>query len=162
LSDNWNSTGKTIFFIARILWSALGLTPFILLVVVLLIDNSEESGFGVDISDLSFSDPTVLAMSLAAIVLFFIAQKLPSLISKRTIHLSEGAPDPQHVLIPFVISLALYEAIAIIGFVLSIIKSSDFAYLPFMFISLAGFLSCSPSKVFSARPRGKNELTQGD
>ncbi len=141
---------KNTLTVAKILWITVGSTPLIFLLVILILENPEGDRFGVKISEVSFSDPVVLALSLTAICIFFTAQKLPSLLSK-------GTQSYRHlILIPFMVRLALFEAIAIIGFILSIMKSSDFAYLPFLFISLAGFLSSSPTKSLRERT-GSNQ-----
>ena len=145
MKNNDDKTSKNTLTIAKILWITIGSTPIIFLLVILMLENPEVDRTGVKISEVSFSDPVVLALSLTAICIFFAAQKLPSLLFRGS------QPHRQQILIPFMVRLALFEAIAIIGFVLSIIKSSDFAYLPFLFISLAGFLSSSPSKSLRVR-----------
>jgi hypothetical protein len=137
----------------KALWIAMGLTPIILFVVTQLLIDSKAVEPGAEGSMLSFADPLFLLFSLAAIALFFSAQKVPAWINRKSSSRIDREPDQQQSFLIFVTSLALFEAIAVLGFTLSIIRSSPMSYLPFFFISLAGFLSFSPSRVFRRQER---------
>lgn len=147
MNDNKNPRAG-IAATVKAIWIAMGLTPIILFVATQLVIDSKTVEPGADGSILSFADPLFLFFSLAAIALFFSAQKLPAWINRNSGLKVDREPDQQQSLLIFVISLALFEAVAVLGFTLSIVRSSPMSYLPFFFISLAGFLSFSPSRVF--------------
>jgi len=140
------------FTAAKILWIVIGLSPLILLCVTLILENMRGEGIHADFSRLSFSDPLVLVLSLAAIGIFIAAQRL-------TFGNSRG--NGGNRLVPLIARWALFESIAVIGFVLSLVKSSAVAYLPFLFISLAGFLISSPEKSLQRRSIRSNHF-RGD
>jgi hypothetical protein len=103
-------------------------------------------------SSFSFSDPLALTSCVIAVGIFVLAIKLPGLMRA-----GPGQPvGTQNLLVPYLIRMSLFEAIAIVGFVVAVIKLSVSVYLPFLFIALAGFLISPPSKSLLLKLSGKN------
>jgi len=143
-----NHRPETLLQTARIVWYGFLFTPFLLLIVAWVMISPSQSDLSVGGS---VSDPIFLALCLVAIVDFVLAQKL-----HRFVRLAEKPQSPPHSqAVPgnlqrgfslFIVRLALFEAIALLGFVAALLRTDVVPYFPFLLLSVAGLLISSPTE----------------
>jgi hypothetical protein len=99
----------------------------------------------------SVSDPIFLVLCLIAIVDFVLAQNLHRFVkspdtTQPTSHAHAEPGNLQRSFSLFIVRLALFEAIALLGFVAALLRTNVVLYLPFLLLSLAGLLISSPTE----------------
>lgn len=150
-----HSDGKpdSILRAAKMIWFGLLSSPILLLIVVWIVAAPQADGLS---SGGATTDPVFLILCLAAIADFVIAQQLQRFIgSNDGTHPSPGTGlqrgNLQKGFSVFVIRLALFEAIAVMGFAVALLRMNVLLYLPFLLLSLAGLLASSPSETLLRR-----------
>jgi hypothetical protein len=146
--DAPNHRPETLLQTARIVWYGLFSTPFLLLIVVWIVISPSQSDLS---AGRSATDPIFLVLCLVAIVDFFLAQNLHRFVkfpnTTQPTSLSQAEPgDLQRGFSWFIVRLALFEAIALLGFVAALLRTNVVLYLPFLLLSLAGLLISSPTE----------------
>lgn len=143
-----NHRPETLFQTARIVWYGLLSTPFLLLIIAWVVISPSQSDLS---AGGSVSDPIFLVLCLVAIVDFVLAQKLHHFVklpdNTQSLHHSQAEPrDLQRGFSLFIVRLALFEAIALLGFVAALLRTNVVLYLPFLLLSIAGLLISSPTE----------------
>ncbi len=128
----------------QILWIAFLPTPVILgvlaWVAARLAVPADREGVSV-----SLSDPLVLVFALAAVVIFIVATQLSRFLEPRSDGLNEQQNLQQFALVMLLLRCALFESIAIIGFLLALLRGASAATVPFMLLALVGLILSRPS-----------------
>ncbi len=143
---------------AKILWFGFLSTPLLILIVAWFVASPKQKDLS---SSGSESDPIFLILCLIAIVDFVLAQNLHRFVKSpretQSTASSLGEPgDLRKGYSLFIVRLALFEAIALLGLVAALLRTNVLLYLPFLLLSLAGLLISSPSETLLrnlARPR---------
>lgn len=143
-----NHRPETLLQTARIVWYGLFSTPFLLLIVAWIVISPSQNDLS---AGGSTSDPIFLVLCLVAIVDFLLAQNLHRFVkfpgTTQSTSLSQAEPsDLQRGFSLFIVRLALFEAIALFGFVAALLRTNVVLYLPFLLLSLAGLLISSPTE----------------
>ena len=143
-----NHRPENLFQTAKIVWYGFLSTPILLLAVAWIVISPGRSDLS---AGGSVSDPIFLALCLVAIVDFVVAQRI-----HRFVRLPEKSQSPPHSqAVPgdlqrgfslFIVRLALFEAIALLGFVATLLRTNVVLYLPFLLLSLAGLLISSQTE----------------
>lgn len=136
----------------RVIWGAFLLSPLMFLVVAWAILSAQESDPSVQEPTLiSFSDPLGLAVSAFSLACFAAALNAHKFLPKKGAEPGAVPRDPQRpvemesVLAPFVVRLALLETAAMCGLILALLRSEWTYMLPFVALSMVGFLLSFPS-----------------
>ena len=137
--QNANSTK-----LLQILWIAFLPTPVILGVLAWVAARIAAPGQTEGVSA-SVSDPLVLVFALAAVVIFIVATQLGRFLEPRTGGPNEQQNLQQFSLVMLLLRCALFESIAIIGFLLALLRGASVATVPFMLLALVGLILSRPS-----------------
>jgi hypothetical protein len=153
-----NDKSSTLIQTAKILWFGFLSTPLLMLIVAWIVAAPQQDALP---SSGSVSDPIFLIFCLIAVVDFVLAQNLHRFVNSsrgtQSSASSQGeAVDLRKGYSLFIVRLALFEAIALLGFVAALLRTNVLLYIPFLLLSLAGLLISSPSEALLrhlARPR---------
>jgi hypothetical protein len=132
-------TDAQVLPMAKVLWSGLVLSLVMYLLTALQMGNATPEP---PVGRLEFY------LKAGSVALFFLAYLLPRLLARAvSIRRKEGTPPSlSEKFPPYLLRLALFEAVALLGFVLVIRTSTGGKLWPFLIVSAIGFLSSFPSK----------------
>ena len=104
-------------------------------------------------------EPLILTLQISALILFFTAMAVSRMLLRKASMLRpriapafELVKGVRHALL---IRWSMYEAVAILGFVASLLGDSRGLYLPFFLAALIGFVSSFPSERFVRAAQGE-------
>jgi hypothetical protein len=151
---------KHILQITTVLWAVFLASPLFFLLVTFVVLSSSEG----TTNSLSFSDPLVLLLSFIGLIVFVLGLRIDQLLA-RSRPTTPGGPavDPsgklrvERILPVFLIRLALFESVAMLGLVLALLKSSVIPLFPFLLLALAGLMLSKPSYEMLRRLTGNNQ-----
>ena len=102
--------------------------------------------------------PAALALYAAGVLAFVGAFTVPPLVARRNVAAAAAAPGaPKNAvpnmafLAPYIIRLCLFEAVAIMGFIIAFLGKSPPLIAPLLVIGLAGLAVSLPTKGFFER-----------
>ncbi len=136
------------FFAPKIVWFALVLSQF--LYVFIAAQNGGEwdlssVGIGPD-----FTDQTQGTLAIVAFGNFVLAWIIPEFVLKSIRPKLAANLSPQAVLrsafAPLIMRLAILESVTLLGFVIAYLSHQPAKILPFMALSLTGFIKCFPTE----------------
>lgn len=104
-------------------------------------------------------EPLILTMQISALILFFAAMAVSRMLLRKAAMLRpriapafELMKGVRHALL---IRWSMYEAVAILGLIASLLGDSRGLYLPFFLAALIGFVSSFPSERFVRSAQGE-------
>jgi hypothetical protein len=153
-----NDKSSALIQTAKVLWFAFLSTPLLILAVAWIVASPQPDSLP---SSGSVADPIFLILCLIAVVDFVLAQNLHRFMrsprnAQSTVHSSGEPVDLKKGYSLFIVRLALFEAIALLGLVAALLRTNVLLYLPFLLLSVAGLLVSKPSEALLrhlARPK---------
>ena len=140
--------------VLRMFWIAMMISVVVLGVMLKAFITSDQANaqvMGVDVNDVY----TALTVALLlAVVLFYIAYKVPNYLLKSKTDEKSLAGRYQTTFAAFMVRYSLIEAVALIGFVVGLISRDVNFYMTFAVACLTAFIVSYPRRPLAPEPAG--------